>query len=344
MTFRYIIAILLLLLPSIATAEVVSVQTESQQCTNGYACTVVKGYGSGVIVGTLRDGRAALLTAGHVVSGARSVHISWYKNQWLAATVLASRDDGIVDAAILAVNIPGQWECEPILETVPPTADVELWGFPDMSLEMRTFPGLLSGRTIQRVTAKQGMSGGPVIYDGKVAGIIRGHYRDGNRESICTPGPVLCAWLKETIGYVPTCKRDSPPKPAVKPSPAAIAPPPPRDDDGRVISMLESIDKRLRRIESMPLPTAERGEPGPPGERGPVGPRGEKGERGPAGIPADSREIAVLRSEIAAMKNARVKVQIKQNGTLVDEDTYPITGPIVLDFRATERRDVPASE
>jgi hypothetical protein len=75
------------------------------------------------------------------------------------------------------------------------------------------------------------------------------------------------------------------------------------------------------------------------------------GPPGANGTPADYRqldrlrdELDAVREELAAMKTARIKVQIKSNGQLIDEDTYPITGPIVLDFRATERRDVPASE
>jgi hypothetical protein len=344
-------AFLLLFAPSLASAEIVGVETVG--VCNGNQCTSVTGYGSGVIVGTLRDGRAAVLTAGHVVAGSQSVHIGWYRGQRLAATVLGSRNDGMVDAAILAVRIPGEFHCNELSESVTPDAKVLIEGYPEGMTTVQSYPGLLNGRTIHKVTARQGMSGGPVMHDGKVVGIIRGHYVDGNRDSICTPGPVLCAWLRETIGYVPQC---STPKPAVKPSPIAVAPPPPRDevDLSPVLAKLSAIEKRIQCLEKMPLPS---GPPGLLGEVGPPGPRGEKGERCPMGppgangTPADYRqldrlrdELDAVREELAAMKTARIKVQIKSNGQLIDEDTYPITGPIVLDFRATERRDVPASE
>jgi S1-C subfamily serine protease len=76
-------AFLLLFAPSLASAEIVGVETVG--VCNGNQCTSVTGYGSGVIVGTLRDGRAAVLTAGHVVAGSQSVHIGWYRGQRLAA-------------------------------------------------------------------------------------------------------------------------------------------------------------------------------------------------------------------------------------------------------------------
>ena len=315
--------------PSLLYAEVVCVETSSTQCVNGYQCQQVTGRGTGVIIGELSDGRAAVLTAGHVVTGSQSVMVWWYQGQRLAATVLASRNDGMVDAALLAVRIPGPFHCAPLSDQVMPDVDVKIDGFPEMSTTVQTFRGRLSGSTISRVTVRQGMSGGPVIYDGKIVGIIRGHYADGNRESICTSGPVLCSWLRETIGYVPRCAESRPTqKPAVKPSPIAIAPPPPRDDDGidRIVAKLDAIERRLTVIERMPIQPGERGEQGPPGERGPIGPRGEKGDRGLPGQSADRSEMARLWAEIESLKKTQLTVQMKANGIVVDEDQYPIAG------------------
>lgn len=332
--------LLLLLLPSVCSAETVVVHTQSQDCISGNRCAVLQGRGTGVIIGSTRDGRAAILTAGHVVAGAEQVQISWYHRQLLTATVVASRNDAMIDAALLAVRIPGEWNCNPLSDKVTPDVDVDVTGYPE-SQACIVMRGTLSGATISRATVRQGMSGGPVLRDGAVVGIIRGHYANGNRDSICTPGPVLCSWLRETIGYVPGCEQPTP-KPAVKPSPIAVAPPPPRDDVdlSPILARLDALDRRLQAFERLPVPSGERG---PQGPTGPMGPRGEKGERGPSGAPADSLELRRLRNELDALKQSRIAVQIKSNGTLIDEDTYPITGPIVLDFRATERRDVPAT-
>ncbi len=334
--------LLLLLLPSMCSAETVKIEAHIQHCYNGNQCSYSTGYGTGVIVGTLNDGRAAILTAGHVVEGSSAVRIHWWKKQILAATVLGSRSDSMCDAALLAVNIPGKFFCHPISEKITPNADVRVDGYPEMESITKLW-GTLSGSTIARVTVRQGMSGGPVYHDNQVVGIIRGHYTTGSRDSICTPGPMLLAWIVDTIGYIPRCDCEQPtPKPAVKPSPIAVAPPPPRDDVdlSPILARLDALDRRLQAFERLPVPSGERG---PQGPTGPMGPRGEKGDRGPSGAPADSLELRRLRNELDALKQSRIAVQIKSNGTLIDEDTYPITGPIVLDFRATEGRDVPAS-
>lgn len=329
---RELMILALLCAASVASAEVVSVETSSTRCVNGYQCQQVTGRGTGVIIGELPDGRAAVLTAGHVVAGSQSVMVWWYQGQRLAATVLASRNDGMVDGALLAVRIPGPFHCVPLSDQVMPDVDVKIDGFPEMSTTVQTFRGRLSGCTISRVTVRQGMSGGPVIYDGKIVGIISGHYADGNRDSVCTPGPVLCSWLRSTVGYVPRCAESRPTqKPAVKPSPIAVAPPPPPDDSGidRIVAKLDAIERRLTVIERMPIPACERGEPGQPGERGPVGPqgpRGEKGDRGLLGQSADRSEMARLWAEIESLKKTQLTVQMKANGIVVDEDQYPIAG------------------
>lgn len=328
---RELMILAVLCAASVASAEVVSVETSSTRCVNGYQCQQVTGRGTGVIIGELSDGRAAVLTAGHVVAGSQSVMVWWYQGQRLAATVLASRNDGMVDAALLAMRIPGQFHCVPLSDQVMPDVDVKIDGFPEMSTTVQTFRGRLSGCTISRVTVKQGMSGGPVVYDGKIVGIISGHYVDGNRDSVCTPGPVLCSWLRSTVGYVPRCAESRPTqKPAVKPSPIAVAPPPPRDDDGidRIVAKLDAIERRLTVIERMPIQAGERGEQGPPGECGPMGPRGERGERGLPGQPADRSEMARLWAEIESLKKTQLTVQMKANGVVVDEDEFPITGYI----------------
>lgn len=338
---RGVIAFLLLLLPSVCCAETVKIEARRASCFNGYQCQQVTTYGTGVIVGTLRDGRAAVLTAGHVVQGSSAVRIVWYKSQLLAGTVLGARNDAMVDAAIVAVQIPGKFDCAEISNRVTPNADVTISGYPEAEACTR-MRGTLLGSTISRVTVRQGMSGGPVFHDDKVVGIIRGHFVDGNRDSICTPGPMLRAWLIETIGYVPECDCEPPtPKPAVKPSPIASVPPPPRDDVdlSPILSRLDAISERMQRLEKMPLPKGERGPAGIMGEPGPAGPRGERGERGPIGLPGANGtpvdyaqlerlrdELAETRKELEDFKRSRLTVHILENGKVIDEETYPILG------------------
>lgn len=329
------IAILLLLLPSVAMAENVIIRADLQ-CTDRNQCTQQQSLGSGVIIGELTDGRAAVLTAGHVIDGSYRVRIHWYNDQLLSATVLGSRHDAMADVALLAVRIPGKFMCNEVSDKLTPNADVTVKGFPEIHQRWTTRTGPLSGRVV-KVQVWQGDSGGPVLSDGKVVGIISGYDSDRRGDAICTPGPVLCSWVKETLGYIPRCDCE-PQRPAVRPSPIAVAPPPPRDDIdlSPLLAKLELIDRRLRQLESMPLP---KGPPGIMGEPGPQGPRGERGERGPIGppgangTPVDYRqldrlrdELEATRKELADFKRSRLTVQMLENGKVIDEETYPIIG------------------
>ncbi len=219
--------LLLFLLPSAASAEMVVVQ--SQDCANN-RCAVQQGSGSGVIIGELRDRRAAVLTAGHVVRDATAVHIRWYEGQWLSASVLAARTDTVADLAVLAVRIPGKWTCNEVSSQLPPSsASVLVAGFPGANVPALELRGTIAGNTVQSVTARGGMSGGPVLYDGRVVGIVRGFYSQGKPDTNCTSGPVITQWLHETLGYIPADPHNRTAKPAVKPSRAALVPRPPED-------------------------------------------------------------------------------------------------------------------
>lgn len=357
-------ALFLLLVPSVCCAETVQVSADVRECYNGqcFSDRYVSAYGSATIVGKTARGEAVLLTAGHVVRDATNVRVAW-DNTRIPARVLASRDDE-VDAALLVASLPGQWTCNEVSAEHPDGQSVMLMGFPGTPHAVGvTRYGIYRGRFIERATVQGGMSGGPVFYRGRVVGVINARTQEASPRAVCTTGAELVVWMQSTLGYIPSCNCAAPssPRPAVKPSPIAQqpAPPPPRDDVdlSPILSRLDAINDRIQRLEKMPLPQGERGPPGLLGEPGPPGPRGEKGERGPIGppgangTPVDYRQLERLRDELeatkeelAALKNSRIAVQIKSNGTLVDQDTYPITGPIVLDFRATERRDVPASE
>lgn len=334
---RGVIAILLLL-PSVCMAETVQVSALGQ-CANGQCTT---SYGSASIIGKTAEGKAVLLTAGHVVDGASNIRVAWGGGH-VPAKVFASRNDDDVDAAILVAAIPGRWTCTEVSGDVPESAAVIVSGFPGDSLAVGSQRnGVWRGRYVERVTVHPGDSGGPVFYRGRVVGVVSGYRRDARQTVVCTPGASIVAWMTVTLGYVPRCEcvPVPTPRPAVKPSPIALAPapPPPPDevDLSPILSRLDAINARLKRLEEMPLPSAEPGQPGERGATGPVGPRGEKGDRGPAGIACDSREIASLREEIAALKDSKVRVEIQQNGTTIDSEDYPLTGPIKLDFRGSD--------
>lgn len=336
---------LMLLVPSVCCADIVLVR--KQDC-NDNACTIAS-YASASIIGKNRSGEAVLLSAGHFANTGETVHILWNR-AWMPSTVIASQNDDQMDLCVFSARLSGSWKCEPVSDDIPDAAVVDVCGY--AGPDTRTYAarrGVWRGHFIERVTVRQGDSGGPIMYRGRVVGVVRGHYTDGNRETVFTPGAVIIPWLVRVGGYVPQCDCEPTPKPAVRPSPIAVAPkpvpPPPTDevDLSPVLAKLDAIEKRIQCLEKMPIPQGERG---PPGLLGQVGPPGANG------TPVDYRqldqlrgELADLRKELDDLKLARITVQMRQNGKVLDEDTYPIRGydidettgfkvprPIKLDF------------
>lgn len=336
---RGVITLLLLLVPSVAMADIVQVAVKRQVCDGGQ-CRIQTAYASATTVGKNAAGETVLLTAGHVANAGDAIQIAWH-TAWIPGKVIASRHDATFDAAVITARLPGEINCDPLGEEVPDQADVMVCGFPGGECLQRR--GVWRGTLIENVTVRHGDSGGPIVYRRRVVGVISGFVTSGARPTVCTPSREIIPWMRRSLGYMPICDCEVPtPKPAVKPNPQILVPPPPPDDDSPVVSMLERIEQRLQRIETMPLPKGEpgpKGQPGLMGEPGPPGARGERGERGPIGPPGANGtpvdyaqlerlrvELAETRKEIEDLKAARITVQMIHNGEVVDEDTYPIRG------------------
>ena len=139
-------------------------------------------------------------------------------------------------------------------------------------------------------------------------------------------------WLKQRIGYVPECcVPDAPPGPPTpipeKPQPTPIPEKPqPTPIPADISARLDRIEKALAGFAPLPGPQ------GRPGERGPAGAPGPAGPPGRDGASVDDARITALEKELAALKAEKITVRITSNGETIDEDTYPRTGPIVLDF------------
>lgn len=325
----------------VAQAEVVQIIGETGQCTPAGCTAKTRFFGTGVLIGKLRDGNVAVLTAGHVVRGAAVVHVQWYGSQMLPARTLAFRDDSMVDAAILSVRIDGPYGCAQLSDEIPDGSSVQVIGFPEGIGQAVTHHGIFASRTVERIRVKQGESGGPVLYRGKCVGIVCGYYQTPPHSTVVTSGPTLVAWVRDALGYLPQCGADEqhapgPPTQQEQQRDGLVT----KQDIRDVIARLQAVELQLASLEPQRGPAGPQGPPGPQGERGIMGGRGPQGERGPPGADADGRLIARLQSELAslrqdvqALQELSVTVQIREDGRIVDQDVYPITKPIVLDFQ-----------
>lgn len=125
---RGLIAILLLLVPSIASADIVQIAHRRSVC-DGQQCRVETAYASAVTIGKNNAGDCVLLTAGHVADAGASVYVAWHA-QWIPGKVIASRHDQAFDAAVVIARLPGDINCDPLSDDVPDQAEVMVCGFP----------------------------------------------------------------------------------------------------------------------------------------------------------------------------------------------------------------------
>jgi hypothetical protein len=54
-------------------------------------------------------------------------------------------------------------------------------------------------------------------------------------------------------------------------------------------------------------------------------------------IRALESRLAALADQVKAIEDSRIRVQLRSNGKVVDEDSYPRTGPIILDFGPVQK-------
>lgn len=299
---------------------------------------------TGFQIGTNADGETLVMTAGHVVEGASVVQVESAPQVFSPAAVVRAENRGSVDLAVLRCGI----DPLPLVISDGVSDGTPVWAYGYTGGNRRTErSGVLQGRSVLGATAIEGESGGPVIdRDGVVVGVIKGRTVPEGTMVITTAvefgvflgqcGPRGC----------PAPRYYAPPQPVYVPQPPVYRPPtyqPPR----AITPIPEPIVRNGR--DGAPGPpgppgprgpqglTGSQGWPGKDGERGPAGPPGKDGKDGKSFDPAELRSIhsrlSGLESRMSALENARVKVEIREGGTIVDSDTYPLTGPIVLDFQ-----------
>lgn len=207
-----------------ACGQVCNMQAHKQECSP-LGCKRYTDKGSAVCIGKDSRGRAIYLTSGHALRLSASngkllgVHVA-NGGRWVRANVIGVEDSNVGDVAILSVS-GIEPSCVPIMEPGEAAAAqlVTVKGFAggvDLWCQGRR---VLSGNrnwTWFEGSVPEGLSGGAVILDGSIAGIVKGTAKDGS-SSVATSASTLRGMLMAFVGEIPQCQGAKP-----KPNPAPL--------------------------------------------------------------------------------------------------------------------------
>lgn len=224
---------------SVVQAQALAIRTTETDCT-GNACTQIVGTGACAFVGNIED-RSVYITAAHNINKARTVHVG-YGGKWWGASVKYREYTADADYAILETQqIPAQ-KCFEVASRVPVGgANAMACGYSQGIYNMRVLRAKIratpSGRYFSKIVAK-GDSGGPILVNGQVVGIIKGH---DYHQTIYTDSVRIRQRLIAMYGRMPCCDCEPPVIVQSEPQPQ-----PNVIDNSDEIAALEGQIERLR--------------------------------------------------------------------------------------------------
>ncbi|QDT45818.1 hypothetical protein Pan241w_59460 [Gimesia alba] len=227
---KTITILFVLLITSVVQAQALAVRTTETECTP-IGCRQLIGIGACAYIGNIKD-RSVYITAAHNLNNAKTVHIG-YGGKWWGARVVHKEYQGSIDYAIVeTANINGP-KCFSLAERQP-THGVEAvaYGYSNGIYNLRSLRAKIQvnrgGRYFSKVVAK-GDSGGPILVNGQVVGIIKGH---DTQNTIYTDSVLIRRKVVSIYGRLPCCNCP----PSVNPGPFPVLPIP---DNGDQIAVLE---------------------------------------------------------------------------------------------------------
>ena len=320
MRFGAVVIVFCLMLTSVADAQIVQIFATSVKtvgCENGYCRRVEEPFqGSGTIVASgaeYKPGKSLILTCGHLFAG----EIKSVKVFNTPARVVATEFTKEVDLAL--VEVDKEYDASiPVAESsdiIGQKAYLVGWGG-----ETNRGPAKMSGvvETAYQIAAdkaERGDSGGPVLVDGEVHGVI---CRVGGK----TPFP----GCYPTVLYMPCpeirsfCRRHKCERFVYRSrsrvqvaSGFEVAPPPPGGNDTLPPITPTPIQPQPELPPSPVVTVGPQGPPGPVGPAGCDGKPGRDGKDGKDGAGADPAEITALRKAVADLTAIVANLQNKSN-------------------------------
>lgn len=202
------------------------------------------------------------MTAAHNVKDGWAVYVG-IAGRWVKADVIAARHNDYADIAVLGVRYSGALACVPIGTVVREGDRISMKGFPKGG-RLRVIEGSVIAFDSKKnlwtnIASIQGDSGGPIIHDEKLVGIVSG---SGHGETWSTGSQEIRSFLTEHLNGIPRCGPVET-KP-VKPSPGTQA----------LLDRIAALEAKVQSLESR---EPEKGDRGPEGVKGDPGPPGEPG-------------------------------------------------------------------
>lgn len=205
---RAITILFVLITTSFVQAQALAIRTTGTDCT-GNSCQQFVGTGACAFVGNI-DERSIYITAAHNINDAKTVHVG-YGGKWWGAKVKYREYTTDADYAILETQqIPAQ-KCFEVASKVPAGGvNAMACGYSQGVYNMRVLRAKIrvtpSGRYFSKVVAK-GDSGGPILVNGQVVGIIKGH---DTQQTIYTDSVRIRQRLIAMYGRMPCCNCEPP--------------------------------------------------------------------------------------------------------------------------------------
>ncbi|QDT94278.1 trypsin-like peptidase domain-containing protein [Gimesia algae] len=252
---RLITLFIVLLMASVLQAQVLAVRTTERQCDQN-SCRQFFGTGTCTYIGN-SDGKSVYITAAHVVTDVEKIHVG-YGGRWWEAIVKhkEQRYDKAtgqnIDFAIIETRQIPSNKCMQLSGLFPDSGvRATAYGYSNGVYNLRGLPSSIYIRNNLRGVrdpVQKGDSGGPVVVDGKVVGVISSVVEDG-KMTLCTPANLVRLQVKQRYRVFPCCNC-SPQRTVVLPSrPIQPQPQPqlePVPDNTAQVNALQGEVSRLR--------------------------------------------------------------------------------------------------
>ncbi|WP_299467402.1 hypothetical protein [uncultured Gimesia sp.] len=237
--------LLVLLMASVVQAQALVVRVTESECTQT-GCRQIIGTGACAYVGNIED-RSVYITAAHNVLQAKTIHVG-YGGQWWGARVVHKRYENDIDYAIIETQKISATKCFTLAGSQPSNGvEAVAYGYSNGVYDMRSLRATIrvnrSGRYFSKIVAK-GDSGGPILVNGQVVGIIKGH---DYSNTIYTDGVLIRQQLIDQYGRLPDC-RCKPPVIVVEGEPAK---PRPADDSKQIAALEDKLSKLKAEIDKL---------------------------------------------------------------------------------------------
>ncbi|WP_417386873.1 hypothetical protein [Gimesia sp.] len=192
-----------LLITSVVQAQALVIRVTETECTPT-GCRQLIGTGACAYVGDI-DERSVYITAAHNINNAKTIHVG-YDGRWWGAVVKYREYSGSADYAIIeTVRIPAN-TCFEVSNRIPQDGSAATaYGYSQGIYNLRSLKARIrirnGGGYFTKIVEK-GDSGGPILVNGQVVGIIKGH---DYRETIYTDSVRIRRKLISVYGRIPCC-------------------------------------------------------------------------------------------------------------------------------------------